>query len=130
MQKSKTASLLLNLICPTEPIPALINRTIPQSLKMPGTGSGRADGMSRNIFTKQSVLGRVVDKLGEGETLRVWYLPQDSYDPWRFLDITVYQENPFFVIGWGVKNNKEYTVRARTAEVLLNGVLFNNQKYD
>ncbi len=78
---------------------------------------------------KAERLGNTVDKLGKGETLRVWYLPQDSYDPSRFLDITVYQARPFFVIGWGVKNNKTYTIRARTAEVLLNGTLFDNQKY-
>ncbi|MCF7956631.1 MAG: hypothetical protein K9M75_12580 [Phycisphaerae bacterium] len=77
---------------------------------------------------KAERLGQVVDKFGEGETLRIWYLPQDSYDPWRFLDLTVYRESPFFVIGWGIKNNKDYTVRARTAEVLLNGILFNSQK--
>jgi len=77
---------------------------------------------------KAERLGRVVDKLGEGETLRVWYLPQESYDPSRFLDITVYKARAFFVISWGVKNNKEFTIRARTAEVLLNGVLFKNQK--
>lgn len=78
---------------------------------------------------KAERLGNIVDKHGEGEKLRVWYLPQDSYDPSRFLDITVYQASPFFVIGWGVKNNKDYTIRARSAEVLLNGVLFENQKY-
>jgi len=60
--------------------------------------------------------------------MRVWYLPQAKYDPHRFLDITVYQDKPFFVIGWGVKNNKQYTVRAKTAEVLLNGILFKGQK--
>ena len=77
---------------------------------------------------KAERLGKVEDKLGTGEKLRVWYLPQKSYDPSRFLDITVYQSNPFFVIGWGVKNNKEYTIRLRTAEVLLNGILFKKQK--
>ncbi|MCP4313171.1 MAG: hypothetical protein GY790_18075 [Bacteroidetes bacterium] len=78
---------------------------------------------------KAERLGSVVDNLGSGEILRVWYLPHDSYDPSRFLDITVYQTSPFFVIGWGVKNNKDFTIRARRAEVLLNGVLFENQKY-
>jgi hypothetical protein len=77
---------------------------------------------------KAEQLGKVDDKLGTGEKLRVWYLPQDSYDPHRFLDITVYKSSPFFVIGWGVKNNKEYTIRLRAAEVLLNGYLFDNQK--
>lgn len=77
---------------------------------------------------KAERLGEVSDKLGKGETLRVWYMPQDSYDPWRFLDITVYEGRPFFAIGWGVKNNKEFTIRARSAEVLLNGVLFTGQE--
>lgn len=77
---------------------------------------------------KAESLGKVVDKLGKCEKLRVWYMPQDSYDPTRFLDITVYQDHPFFVIGWGVLNNKNYTVRARSAEVLLNGILFEDQK--
>ena len=39
---------------------------------------------------KAERLGHVVGKFGEGATLRVWYLPQESYDPSRFLDITVY----------------------------------------
>ena len=77
---------------------------------------------------KAERLGDVADKFGKGATLRVWYLPQAKYDPSRFLDITVYQDRAFFVIGWGVKNNKKYTIRARTAEVLLNGTLFNDQK--
>ena len=55
-------------------------------------------------------------------------MPQAKYDPDRFLDITVYESQPFFVIGWGVRNNKTYTIRARSAEVLLNGVLFEKQK--
>ncbi len=78
---------------------------------------------------KAELLGNVADELGVGVKMRVWYIPQASYDPSRFLDITLYQESPFFVIGWGVKNTKEYTVRARSAEVLLNGVLFDNQKF-
>jgi hypothetical protein len=73
-------------------------------------------------------LGDVADKLGKGATLRVWYQPEAKYDPWRFLDVTVYQDKPFFVLGWGIENNKTYTVRARTAEVLLDGELFSNQK--
>ena len=75
-------------------------------------------------------LADVADELGTGATLRVWYQPDARYDPWRFLDVTVYEEKPFFVIGWGVKNNKTYTVRARTAEVLLDGELFKNQKWN
>ena len=70
----------------------------------------------------------VVGKLGTGVTLRVWYQPDAKYAPCRFLDITVYEGKPFFVIGWGIKNNKEYTVRARTAEVLLDGEIFKDQK--
>jgi hypothetical protein len=78
---------------------------------------------------KAERMGHVADKFGKGSTLRVWYLSQSKYDPSRFLDITVYKDSPFFVIGWGVKNNKKYTVRVRIAEVLLNGILFKKQKY-
>jgi len=81
----------------------------------------------KHLYKAES-LGDVSDKFGQGSILRVWYLPQAKYDPNRFLDITVYQGQTFFVIGWGVKNNKKYTIRARTAEVLLNGTLFNGQK--
>jgi len=89
---------------------------------------GQGGWLEPRYTYKAERLGHIVDELGTGETLRVWYLPKDSYDPSRFLDITVYQTRPFFVIGWGVKNNKEYTIRVRTAEVLLNGILFTNQK--
>ena len=33
------------------------------------------------------------------------------------------------MIGWGVKNNKDFTIRARNAEILLHGALFENQQY-
>lgn len=78
-------------------------------------------------FTAEKV-GHVVDSLGTGASLRVWYQPEAKYDPCRFLDITVYAGKPFFGIGWGIKNDKAYTLRARTAEVLLDGKLFRNQK--
>jgi hypothetical protein len=53
-------------------------------------------------------LGEVTDGFGKGRSLRVWYEPQDSYDPIRFLDVTVYDNQPFFVLGWGVRNNQKY----------------------
>ena len=77
---------------------------------------------------RAEALAKVSDDFGKGETLRVWYLPKDSYDPERFLDITLYDNQPFFVIGWGVRNNKSYTVRARYAEVLLNAEIFHGQQ--
>lgn len=72
--------------------------------------------------------GSVSDDFGDGETLRVWYRPESQYDPARFLDITVYADQPFFVIGWGVENDKSYTVRVQQAEVLVNGELFADQE--
>ena len=36
-------------------------------------------------------LGEISDRLGTGAALRVWYKPEAKYDPWRFLDITVYR---------------------------------------
>jgi len=78
---------------------------------------------------KAEILGDVADSFGTGKKLRVWYYPQESYDPSRFLDITVYGSTPFFVIGWGIKNNKNFPVRVRSAEVLLNGLLFDGQKF-
>lgn len=73
-------------------------------------------------------LGAIKDAFGQGQTLRVWYEPQESYDPIRFLDVTAYDDQPFFVIGWGVKNNQSYEVRSRYAEVMLNGQLFHDQQ--
>lgn len=69
----------------------------------------------------------VNDVFGEGKTLRVWYRTQARYEPDRFLDLTVYAEQPFLVIGWGVHNTQTYTVRVRCAEVLVNGELFVGQ---
>jgi len=80
------------------------------------------------LYSAES-MGGTVDKLGECETMRVWYKPLDSYDPNRFLDISIYKDQPFFAIRWGVHNNKNFTVRARSAEVLLNGILFEDQKF-
>jgi len=47
---------------------------------------------------KAEDIGDIDDKLGAGEKLRVWYMPQNSYDPNRFLDISIYKDQPFFVI--------------------------------
>lgn len=89
---------------------------------------GQGGWLEPEYLYRAESLGNAVDKLGKCKKLRVWYIPQDSYDPSRFLDIKVYPDQPFFVIGWGVLNNKAYTVRARSAEVMLNGLLFEDQK--
>ena len=70
----------------------------------------------------------VKDDFGTGRKLRVWYKPESKYDPSRFLDVTLYENQSFIVIGWGVQNDKSYTVRVTSAEVLVNGTLFAEQK--
>jgi hypothetical protein len=75
-------------------------------------------------------LGPVNDKIGVGKRLRVWYRPQESYDPERFIDITVYQEKSFIVLNWGVHNQFNYTVRVREAELISQGLIFSGQLPD
>ncbi|GAA3554349.1 hypothetical protein [Snuella lapsa] len=72
-------------------------------------------------------MGIIEDNLGIGKKIRVWYLPEESYDPERFLDLTVYRNKKFVVFGWGVKNPFEYRIRVRNAEILQQGSLFDNQ---
>lgn len=64
----------------------------------------------------------------EGRKLRIWYIPQEGYDPIRFLDVTVRENLPCVFLGWGVKNEFDYTVRARQADVLFQGKLFESQE--
>jgi hypothetical protein len=70
---------------------------------------------------------KVNTKFGNGKTLRVWYLPKKSYDPDRFLDITVIDKKPFVVIGWGIRNTFDYEIRVQNAQVLYNAKLFKGQ---
>ena len=66
-------------------------------------------------------------KLGSGKMLRVWHMPKKSYDPDRFIDITVIEEKPFVVIGWGIRNPFAYEIREQNAQVLYNAKLFEGQ---
>ena len=63
----------------------------------------------------------------EAKNLRVWYIPQTGYDPVRFLDVLIQKDMPNIIIGWGVKNDFEYEVRIRQAEVLFQAKLFEGQ---
>ena len=72
-------------------------------------------------------LGAVQDTFGKGRRLRVWYVPSESYDPERFLDVTLYESKPFLAIGWGVRNPFEYAVRVQKAIVLSDGKFFDGQ---
>jgi len=74
---------------------------------------------------KAENMGEVKNVIGEGNRIRVWYLPELGYDPQRFLDLTLYKNKKFIVLNWGVKNNFGYTVRVQRAEILHQGVLFN-----
>ena len=48
-------------------------------------------------------LGQSMDCHGEGRTLRILQRPDpSSHDPESFLDITLYKDRPFTVLGWGV----------------------------
>ncbi len=62
-----------------------------------------------------------------GKKLRVWYIPEEGYDPVRFLDVTVFENLPYVLLGWGVRNDFDYDVRVLQADVLYQGKLFENQ---
>jgi len=73
-------------------------------------------------------LGYSIDCHGEGRTLRIWRRPDpSSHDPESFLDITLYKDRPFTVLGWGVKNPFTYAVRVCRAELLFGGKIFEGQ---
>ncbi|SHF80339.1 hypothetical protein SAMN05444274_10993 [Mariniphaga anaerophila] len=62
-----------------------------------------------------------------GKKLRVWYIPEKGYDPIRFLDICLFDNSPKIIFRWGVKNDFDYEVRVRQADVLYEGRLFDGQ---
>lgn len=64
----------------------------------------------------------------DGKQMRVWFLPEESYDPQRFLDFSIQENSPVVVIGWGVKNTFAYEIRVRQADVLFQGKLFEEQQ--
>lgn len=68
------------------------------------------------------------DAWGNGSTLKVWVEPLGKYEPKRFLDITLYKGQPFFVLNWGVENHRSYPMRIRSGELLVNGELFVGQQ--
>lgn len=72
-------------------------------------------------------MGQVNDLIGEGRKIRVWYMPQDSYDPDRIIDVTVYRDKKFIVLNWGIRNRFEYTIKVKKAELISGGVLFHAQ---
>jgi len=76
---------------------------------------------------KQIIRAEQIDA-SNGKKMRVWYIPEEGYDPARFIDITLPENKPFVLIGWGVKNDFSYDVRVRQADVLFQGKLFENQK--
>lgn len=80
------------------------------------------------LTCKAEAQGEINDAFGPGKTLRVWYRTSARYDPDRYLDVTVYNQQPFFVLGWGIENTKDYEVRVRSVEVLVNGQLFVGQE--
>ena len=88
---------------------------------------GEGGWKEQDLTCEAEVLEDARDTFGKGKTLRVWYRTQARYEPDRFLNITVYAKQPFFVIGWGVHNKQSYTVRVRSAEVLVNAELFAGQ---
>lgn len=79
---------------------------------------------------KCEAVEKVNTDFGVAKKLRVWYLPKESYDPGRFLDLIVPDDKPFVIIEWGVRNPFDYEVRVRIAEVLQNALLFKGRKVD
>jgi hypothetical protein len=75
---------------------------------------------------KQIIRAEEIDAVN-GKKLRVWYIPQEGYDPTRFLDVTLTENMPYVLLGWGVKNDFNYEIRVRDADVLFQGKLFENQ---
>jgi hypothetical protein len=89
---------------------------------------GEGGWKEQELTSKASHEASVDDSFGKGETLRVWMTPLGKYEPERFLDITLYESQPFFVLNWGVKNQRSYPMRIRSAELLVNGEILVDQQ--
>jgi len=70
----------------------------------------------------------IIDKLGTGKTLEIIHTPHESYDPIRILTITIYEDKPFVVLGFAIKNQFAWELRICDALVLNEGELFINQQ--
>lgn len=66
-------------------------------------------------------------EFGEGTQVQVVFEPRKSYDPIRILSLTLYPDQTFFEIGWGIKNPFTYPVRIKQVEPIFEGKLFANQ---
>jgi len=89
---------------------------------------GEGGWKEQEVECQASQEASVDDAFGKGETLRVWVHPKGKYEPDRFLDFTLYEGQPFFVLNWGIKNIRTYPMRVRSAELLANGELFVGQQ--
>ncbi|WP_457269225.1 hypothetical protein [Pedobacter sp. UYEF25] len=72
----------------------------------------------------------VSDAFGNGVKLVIEHLPQEGYHLPRSLEITVYENLPYAVLGFSVTNPNSYTVRIRQATLLDKGILFSKQQIE
>ena len=65
--------------------------------------------------------------LGSGIRVRISYKPQADFQLNRILELTLFENQPFVQIGWGVNNPHDYTVRIQKVDLLCDGQLFTEQ---
>jgi hypothetical protein len=68
------------------------------------------------------------DNFGKGNRVKIFYSPKQGYKPAWILLISLYEEHPFAVLGWGIKNTQSYAIRVCDVELLFGGELFVDQE--
>ncbi|MEJ7736416.1 MAG: hypothetical protein WKF97_03225 [Chitinophagaceae bacterium] len=70
----------------------------------------------------------VSDALGKGVKLIIQHLPQEGYQLRRNLEISLYDNLPYAVLGFSVTNSNSYAVRIRQAVLINKALLFPQER--
>ena len=89
---------------------------------------GEGGWKEQELTCEASQAPSIEDSFGKADVLRIWVHPMGKYEPDRFIQFIAYEEQPFLVMNWGVKNIRSYPMRIRSGELLANGELFVGQQ--
>ncbi|MGV8880225.1 MAG: hypothetical protein ACOH2A_14485 [Sphingobacteriaceae bacterium] len=87
-------------------------------------------GWERAKYNYSFTEDAITDTLGTGVKLSIKHLPMEGYELPRTLEIRIYENLPFAVLGFCVTNQNTYTVRIKDAILLNKGMLFPKEKIE
>ncbi|TDG36230.1 hypothetical protein EZJ43_09510 [Pedobacter changchengzhani] len=87
-------------------------------------------GWERAKYNYSFTESAIADTLGKGVQLSIKHVPMQGYALPRTLEIRIYEDLPFAVLGFSVTNPNNYTVRIKDAKLLDKGILFPKQKIE